>query len=156
MSIGTIDIAVSALARWLGGSMIGSKAFDVALDIAGKTIGIQVSSREPIDKRLANIETARQSLASALSAIDELQAEAELSAAKVEELKAELGAVAAEHEKAQGNLLTAQELAKLDADEVKRLMGVPTAKTVWLERGISFFIGVLASVVASVIWTLLT
>lgn len=116
MSIGTIDIAVSALARWLGGSMIGSKAFDVALDIAGKTIGIEVSAREPIDKRLANIEAARQSLASALSAIDELQAEAEHSAAKVEELKAELGAVAAEHEKSQGNLLTAQELAKLDAD----------------------------------------
>lgn len=151
----SVEVFITNLARWLSGQMIGNLASEALVDTLITSLGRRPTRLEPIDRRLAQIEVARASLSAAIGAIDELKNEAEKNSSQVEALRIELDRVSRQHATAHGELSDIRELAKLDAATVKKVMGVPTAKTVWIERGVSFVVGVLASIAANFVWGLI-
>jgi chromosome segregation ATPase len=108
-----------------------------------------------MDERIAKIETARVNLVEALSAIEELKQAAENHQRDLAKVAAALQKVQAEKASAAGELATLKQMAELDIQAVRRVIGLPSAVAVWRERIIGFVIvGVLASIVASAAWEL--
>jgi hypothetical protein len=108
---------------------------------------------ESIDTRLEKIETARESLTDALSAIDELKLTAE---ANKRDLDTLVSAIArAESDKADLNaqLDELRKLAAIDTDAVREALRIPTEVEKWKERIWGFLIGgIVAGLVTSAIW----
>lgn len=119
--------------------------------VAGSVIGEVM--RPPIDQRLAKIEEAKQNLAEALTAIEDLQAEAQTNSRALSQLTDKLDKAEERKTLIQRDIDTLRELSKLDAESMRTGLGIPNRLQVWFERILSFLIGVAASVVASWIWT---
>jgi hypothetical protein len=110
-------------------------------------------SRESIDARLAMIESARESLSSALRAMDELKITAENNRSDLDKLTAAIAK--AEEEKADLNaqLEAVRQLAAIDSNIVRETLRIPTEVDKWRERIWGFiFGGVIAGLVATAIW----
>jgi hypothetical protein len=105
-----------------------------------------------IDDRLAKIEIARESLAEALNAMDELKQRAELNKRDLEELNAALKEAQSEKSSVAAELEALKGLSVLDTETVRKALGVPTTVDRWAERTISFVLGAAASTVATLIW----
>ena len=120
--------------------------------VAGAVIG--EAMRPPIDQRLAKIEEAKQNLAEALAAIEDLQTEAQKNSRALDQLTAKLDKAEQRKTVIQKDIDTLRELSKLDAESVRKGLGIPTRLQVWFERVLSFLIGVAASIVASWVWTM--
>jgi chromosome segregation ATPase len=101
-----------------------------------------------IDERIAQIDVARDSLESALSAIGELKAAAERNK---EELRTALGRIEearAAEAAAEKELENVKQIAQADVEVFKKLAGVPSRAQIARERFIGFVIGVVASLAA--------
>jgi hypothetical protein len=104
-----------------------------------------------VDARIEKIDTARQNLAEAIDAIDELKSIAE-------ENKRDLEFLTEQIQRAEENKLTVSEelqtlkgLAALDSRAVRKAL-MPTRVSIWTERVIAFGAGVVSSIVASYIY----
>jgi prefoldin subunit 5 len=110
---------------------------------------------ESIDARLKKIETARQNLTEALTAMDELKETAERNRRDLEDLT---GAIArAESDKADLNaqLEALKKLSDIDTEVVREAPRIPTEVDKWKERIWGFVVGgVIAGLVATGIWEL--
>lgn len=103
-----------------------------------------------IDERLEKIEIARSALAESLSAIEDLQREAEKGKAEYARVAAELDAALRNRDEAAEKLQAIRALMAHDVGAFQALAGVPNLKR---ERIIAFFSGVFASLAASgAIW----
>jgi ABC-type transporter Mla subunit MlaD len=113
-----------------------------------------------LDKRIQQIERASSSLQDATEAVRELQEIAKSNKAEVEAVLATLAQVKTEKQTAEQELAALRALAEVDVEAFRRVAGVPTqlqiAKERFRERAYGFLLGVLASVVASALWWLLT
>lgn len=123
--------------------------YGVKIKIAGPL------SEETIDDRLAKLETARENLASAIEAVDELQARTRQNKRDLQELndaiaQAETGKSAINQE-----LETVKNLAALDVAAVRKVLKVPTSAEIWADRFIGFVFGVAASLAATFVWNLI-
>ena len=112
--------------------------------------------RQTIDERIAKIDAARSNLAEAISAIDELKAAANSNKADLESALERLGQTQAKHDDAKRELELVRQVASSDVETFQRLAGVPSKSQIAKERALGFVFGVLASLIASVVWWLLT
>ncbi|TPM98123.1 hypothetical protein [Mesorhizobium sp. B2-1-3A] len=109
-------------------------------------------SESSVDERLLKIDQARQNLTDALSAIEELGSQASRQKAELEVLTAAVAHAASEKAAVTNELTTIRTLANLDTRSVQRAFAVPTRSQRWFERGFSFCLGILASLIASFIF----
>ncbi|MEE2601645.1 MAG: hypothetical protein VX595_01165 [Pseudomonadota bacterium] len=105
-----------------------------------------------LDERIKRIDSAREHLVSGLSAINELKEEAETSARKVEELKSRLEYLASEKDTADLELREIQKIASSDLGAFQKIAGVPSRRQIAKERLVGFVIGLIASLLATVLW----
>lgn len=107
---------------------------------------------QSLDERVQRIDLARAHLISGLSAIDELKEEAETSAQKVEELNARLEYLATEKETADLELCEIRKIASSDLGTFQKIAGVPSRGQIAKERLVGFVLGLIASLLATVLW----
>jgi len=118
-----------------------------------KSIKLPISQRN-IDERLKKIGQARENLTEALQAIDDLQATAEDNRQDLENLDQAI--LRAEEQRAglAAELTALKGLADLDSKAVREALRLPTEVDKWRERIWGFIFGLLAGLVATVLWEL--
>jgi hypothetical protein len=99
-----------------------------------------------IDQRLAKLEIAKAALMESLSAVEELQRQAEDGKVEHERVRAELAATIASKDDAERKLQSIQALMTQDVEAFQTLAGVPIMSR---ERLLGFASGVVASIIAS-------
>jgi len=113
-------------------------------------------SQDSIDVSLAKIETARQALTEALTAMDELKITAE---ENKRDLKALTNSIArAESDKAdlRAQLDALKKIAAIDTEAMQEVLGIPTEVDKWRERIWGFMVGgVVAGLVSTAAWELI-
>lgn len=152
MSPGKISIRGGG---WLGGA-VGAyiEAFAKIIIILAESAGFEfprlllreVLPTPSIDRRLAKLEIAKAALMESLSAVEELQRQAEDGKIEHERVRAELAATIANKDDAERKLQSIQALITQDVEAFQTLAGVPD---VGKERLLGFASGVVASVIAS-------
>lgn len=135
--------------------------FNSAIRIQGDPLtGVSVSliykgTQQSLDERLAKIDVARENLAEALRAMDEIRDQAKDNKHALEALNRELEGTSREKENAAKEIETLRSLAQLDIETVRRALGVPTARRRMGELSFSFILGIIASLAAAWIWRLI-
>lgn len=122
-------------------------AFGVTVSYVEKGV-----SEATIDDRLAKIESARDSLVEALSAVDELKERAEENKRDLEHLTEQIHRAELDKQSLSSELQTLKGIASLDSESVRKVLKLPTRVTIWTERVIAFGLGILASTIASLIY----
>lgn len=108
------------------------------------------ASEASLDERLLKIDSARQNMAEALEAIDELAKTAAHQKSELESLTAAVANAAQQKAIASVELTEVRALASLDTQAVRKALDVPSRTQRWLERLIAFALGIAASFVASI------
>lgn len=144
-------------------SALGRAALSLLRDLGVPTkignynlLDIYADSGKTIDARLQKIDSARQNLAEALQAIDELADTAAQQKREMEDLSRIVEATAVQKGMVENELATLRSLARLDATSVRKVLEVPNFWQRWMERLIGFAFGVVASILASYIFGWLT
>jgi hypothetical protein len=123
--------------------------------IQAGVLGVKLSLVDPqktVDDRLARIETARQGLAEALEAMDELKQQAEENKEDLARLKASIEKASHEKLALDAELEALKEISSIDTQSVRKIIGVQSTADKWVERLIGFAFGIGASVVATIVW----
>ncbi|MDP2214094.1 hypothetical protein [Phenylobacterium sp.] len=135
--------------KLLGGYI---EVFAVVMRAAAEVLGFAVPRLlwEPppasIDRRLAKLEVAKAALMESLTAVEELQRQAEEGKVEHERVRAELAATIASKDDAERKLQSIQALITQDVEAFQTLAGVPNVAK---ERLLGFASGVVASIIAS-------
>jgi prefoldin subunit 5 len=112
-------------------------------------------TRESIDARLEKIETARQNLTEALSAMDELRTTAEQNRRDLETLTNAIARAETDKADLNAQLDALKKLSAIDTETVREALRIPTEVDRWKERIWGFiFGGIVAGLVATAIWEL--
>jgi DNA repair exonuclease SbcCD ATPase subunit len=101
-----------------------------------------------IDERIAQIDLAKDSLESALSAVDELKAAAERNKDELRDALERIEQTRADKAAAEKELENVKQIAQADVEVFKKLAGVPSPAQIARERFIGFLVGVIASLTA--------
>jgi prefoldin subunit 5 len=107
---------------------------------------------ESVDARIEKIDSARESLADALAAMDELKTRAQENKRDLEFLTHQIQRAEVDKASLSEELKTLKDLATLDSDSVRKVLRLPTRVSIWTERVIAFVLGVAASTIASVFY----
>lgn len=110
---------------------------------------LDLSAPQARDERIAKIDEARTNLQDALSALDDLKLEAEKNKTELEEALKRLEETKAGHAAEARQLKHIRAIAEADITAFRRLAGVPVQGR---ERLIGFLGGVVASLIAALIW----
>ena len=145
-------VLANALALW--GTPVLS--FEIRNGKAYVKLLPELQTMQPLDKRIAQIDTAKESLLAAISAIDEMKVEAEKNKADLQKLTSELTVARSEKKTVSVELDQLRTVAQAEIDAFRKLAGVPTSRQIAVERFIGFIIGVAASLAATLIWYLAT
>ncbi|WP_105421846.1 hypothetical protein [Neorhizobium sp. T25_27] len=105
-----------------------------------------------VDQRIQKIDLARDNLAEALSAMDELKSSAEENRAELQRLQVALEKATAEKQDLSAYNQDLRKLAELEAESVRRALGMPTPREVLRSKVISFFAGVLVTILLSLLY----
>lgn len=115
---------------------------------------IEVFQRQSIDTRLSKIELAKQNLKDALSAVDQLKAEAEKSKGELEDVVQRLAEAHNKKKDVESEIAAASALAISQTAAVRKVLGVPSRAQRWAERCLAFALGFAASLLASWVWSI--
>ncbi len=129
----------------------------IGIDIVPKRVSVKMLPYDKsfsIDSRIAHLESAKSSLNKALSAIDELQAEASNNKNELKHLKQSIQQAQQDKKITERHLSELQKLKSVDLSTLREL-STPSRKQVAIERLIGFFIGIVASLIAAAIWSLI-
>jgi hypothetical protein len=117
---------------------------------------LEQAPRATIDQRIEKIDLARKNLSEALEAMEELKQAAEQNKAELATAIERLDIAHKERAAAERELEAVRGIAQSDIEVFQKLAGVPSKLEVAKERFVGFILGILASVLASVVWWLLT
>lgn len=117
--------------------------------------GDEVERPKSIDQRIANLDVARDNLVAAVTAIDELKAEAEQNKTELSSALDRLRLLEAEKANAEQELASLRQIASADIAVFQKLAGIPSRRDIVRERLVGFLLGLLASLAASLIWWLI-
>ena len=106
-----------------------------------------------IDERISKIDSARENLRDALAAMEDMHVEAKENRRALNALKQSIAETENQHAAASTKLDNIRTLATLDTVAVRNALGVATPAQRWVERGLAFVLGVVASLLASWIWS---
>ena len=119
-------------------------------------LGLEISLDEDkgsIDERIKKIEAAKQNLLDGLSAIYELENEAEKNKYELENALIKLSKIKSDKINLDAELNNIKHVISSDVSTFQKLAGVPTEKEKRKERIIGFFSGIIASIIsAGIIW----
>ena len=119
-------------------------------------LGLEISLDEDkgsIDERIKKIEAAKQNLLDGLSAIKELEKEAEKNKYELENALIKLSKIKTDKINLEADLNNIKQVISSDVSTFQKLAGVPTEKEKRKERIIGFFSGIIASIIsAGIIW----
>lgn len=119
-------------------------------------LGLEISLDEDkgsIDERIKKIEAAKQNLLDGLSAIKELEKEAEKNKYELENALIKLSKIKTDKINLEAELNNIKQVISSDVSTFQKLAGVPTEKEKRKERIIGFFSGIIASIIsAGIIW----
>ncbi|MDP3783270.1 MAG: hypothetical protein Q8Q79_10160, partial [Sphingopyxis sp.] len=102
------------------------------------------------------IEAAKQNLLESLDALDDLKAEADQNKRELQSALETIAMIEQKKVAAQNELDSLQQLADLDATALKKLFDVPTPGRIWRERLYGLVTGIVASLIAALLWQLAT
>jgi hypothetical protein len=102
-----------------------------------------------LDERIRKIESARDNLRDALSAVDELQRSAQDNRAELAALQDALQRASAERDTLSAHNENLKRLADVDIRTIRRTLGIPTRQEVWRGHALSFVGGVLTTFILS-------
>lgn len=121
-----------------------------------KLLGIEFTlnnETESIDDRIQKIELAKKNLQDGLTAIDELQKEADKNRKDAENALNEIKRLKGDKSNLESEIESIRTVIKSDVTAFKKIAGVPSEKQIRKERVIGFVSGVFASVLASgLVW----
>ena len=119
-------------------------------------LGLEISLDEDKgskDERIKKIEAAKQNLLDGLSAIKELEKEAEKNKYELENALIKLSKIKTDKINLEAELNNIKQVISSDVSTFQKLAGVPTEKEKRKERIIGFFSGIIASIIsAGIIW----
>jgi cell division protein ZapA (FtsZ GTPase activity inhibitor) len=133
-------------------SQVLEQAFNYLAGLAGD----QSARPRNIDERIANLDVARDNLVAAVTAIDELKAEAEQNKTELSSALERLRSLEAQKASAEQELASLRQIASADIAVFQKLAGIPSRRDVIRERLVGFLLGLLASLAASLVWWLVT
>lgn len=125
-----------------------SVTFGVFSQIFGKYF------QDPITDRLKKIDEAKAALSEAISAIDELQDEAQANSRALAQLTERIATAQVQREAVSGEVAALKSLADIDAEAVRKALRLPTTASIWRGHIFSFLLGIIGSLIASWLWTL--
>lgn len=123
-----------------------------------KFLGIEVdidSETTSIDDRIKKIEIAKQNLIDGLSAIEELKKEAEINKKEAESALLQIESLRAHKSNLEDEISRVKQIITTDVTTFKMVAGIPSDKQIRKERITGFISGVIASVVATGIVSLI-
>lgn len=107
---------------------------------------------QSLDDRIAKIDSARENLQDAIYAIDELRRQAQGNKAELQDALWQLAAMEQKKSAANAELEALKKIAGADTEAFRRVVGIPTSKDIWRERAVGFGSGIIASIIASLIY----
>ncbi len=108
-----------------------------------------------LSERVRKIDHARDSLLDAISAVDDLRRQADENQSALNFALAKLRAAENRKSALYSDINSLKTVASADVDSFRRIVGIPSRRAIWAERGMGFVIGVVASVVASYLYEFL-
>ncbi|SFD82511.1 hypothetical protein [Methylobacterium sp. 13MFTsu3.1M2] len=105
-----------------------------------------------VDDRIRKIDAARDNLSDAIAAIDELRSQADDNKRDLQDALDRIAEAERRRESLAVELAALRQIAQADTQAFRRVVGLPTQADVWRERLLGFGSGILASVIASVIY----
>ena len=124
------------------------------IDKVIRSVSFRETDGTSIDERIKKIDTAKDNLQDAIRAVDELRNQANANKQELEDALRRIEIVEAQKYELSSQLTVLKQLAEADTDAFRRIVGIPTKADVWRERLLGFASGVLASILASVIFLL--
>lgn len=110
------------------------------------------SSRTSIDERLNKFDDIKTYLMEAAAAVEDLKTQAEENKAAKERLLADLSVLQENQRQVQEETRAISEATKADVEAFRKLAGIPSENEIKKNRIWGFIGGVVASLVAAVIW----
>ncbi len=123
-----------------------------------KVLGVEISINNPtgnIDERIKKIEVAKQNLIDGLSAIKELEEEAEKNKREVEKALLKIETLKTNKNNLEEEIQSIKQVISSDVSAFKKIAGIPSEKQIRKERILGFISGVIASILASGIFALI-
>jgi uncharacterized protein YhaN len=111
--------------------------------------------QEAIDERIAKIDVARENLTDALAAMDQLREYAQENKRDLEYLNEKIQKAEASKANVSDELSALKQMSAFDSVTVRRVLGLPTRTSVWIDRCVAFVLGILASTIASFVYAYL-
>lgn len=137
-----IELAVELVSKMFAALPPGLVPFSITMEPTTRSV----------DHRVARLDEARNALMEGLQAIDELREEADRNKADLAKALAELSNVQVSKATAERELDAVKEAVNVDIEVFRSIARIPDEAQIKRERLVGFVTGVLASIVASVIW----
>ncbi|TBZ20991.1 hypothetical protein [Rhizobium leguminosarum] len=134
----TTIVLTRAMAKILAASFSG------AIGISIDEVLVKKETRD-IDSRIAKIETARENLLEAISAIDEIKATAEENKRELAELQKSVTKIGKQKEELTQDRKLLVQLTGAEKDRLRRMLGAPTRFQSIATTVVSFIVGGVAS-----------
>lgn len=153
MSLRPADEAVLLLAKLIE-HLVRQFRIKIGLGPFGR-IDVALSTpfaEKSIDERLEKIEVARQNLAEALIAIDELRDASEANKRDLERLTSSISKAESDKADLHAQLGALKQIAAIDSDAVRDALRLPTEVDKWKERIWGFIFGLAAGLIGSMLW----
>jgi hypothetical protein len=109
-----------------------------------------------VDDRIKKIEIARKNLEESLIALDDLQKEAESNKREIDRTSEIIENLSRDKEKLSTDISEIQKLTSVNIATFQKIAGVPSQESLKRERIIAFFSGVVASIIASILFIVLS
>jgi hypothetical protein len=132
-----VEVALKLLSRVFRSVRVGPFGFELRTEV-----------EDEFGQTLEKIAKAQQNLAEAISAIDEVKTKYVDENQRLEEVVQQVRAKRAEYQQARLDLTTARALLAQDRETLRRSLGINDRRS----KVVGFISGVLASLVAAVIW----
>lgn len=128
-----------------------NKIMQFLLGSGGYVLPIKVIDGEnsSLDERLKKLDVAKESLQESLSAIEDLKVEANKNKLELEEALERLSVLEKEKASAEEELKEIRKIAEADSEVFRKLAGIPGQNEIFRERIIGLVTGIVASVVAA-------
>lgn len=110
-------------------------------------------SNESVDDRIAKLDQARESLSSAIQAINELEEQANSQKRELVNLTIAAHEAELKNTNLQSRMDELRRLSAIDANVVQEAFNIPSRLQRWMERLIGFLLGIAASIIASLIYS---
>lgn len=109
-------------------------------------------AEESVDARILKIDAARENLSEALVAMDELKKSAEDNRQELQRMQAALAKAEAEKDNLSSYNQDLRKMGELEAESLRKALGMPTPREVLRGKVASFIAGVLMTLVLSLLY----